>query len=94
MKFIFPQNYNFKNKLFGLMDYLTATINIIWAVLILIFLNIFHFKINIKIGLFITLYFPLLLFSIFGFNNENIIYVFSYLFRFFTNRRIYFFSKD
>ena len=27
MKFIFPQNYNFKNKLLGIIDYSTAFFN-------------------------------------------------------------------
>ena len=30
MKFIFPKNYNFKNKLFGFIDYSTIFINLIW----------------------------------------------------------------
>ena len=29
MKFIFPQNYNFKSKLFGVIDYSTAIFNVI-----------------------------------------------------------------
>ena len=29
MKFIFPQNYNFKNKLFGIIDYTNLFLNII-----------------------------------------------------------------
>ena len=28
MKFIFPQNYNFKNKLFGFLDYSTIFFNL------------------------------------------------------------------
>ena len=31
MKFIFPQNYNFKSKLFGTFDYSTIIINIIFC---------------------------------------------------------------
>ena len=30
MKFIFPQNYNFKNKLFGIIDYSSLIFNIIF----------------------------------------------------------------
>ncbi len=30
MKFIFPRNYNFKAKLFGIFDYFTIIINIIF----------------------------------------------------------------
>lgn len=94
MKFIIPQNYNFKNKLFGFMDYSTAVFNLIWALFVFIIINIFPLSINIKIGLFIFLCFPLLLFSFFGFNNENIVYVFSYIFKFIKNSKVYFYGKD
>lgn len=76
------------------MDYSTAILNIIWAFLILVLINVFHFSLNIKIGLFIFLYFPLLLFSFFGFNNENILYVLSYVFKFVKNSKVYFYGKD
>lgn len=94
MKFIIPQNYDFKNKFLGFMDYSTAVFNVIWALLILCIINIFSFNINIKIGTFIILYFPLLLFSFFGFNNENIVYVLSYILKFIKNSAIYFYGKD
>lgn len=94
MKFIIPQNYAFKNKLFGFMDYSTAVFNIVWALFIFVIINIFPLPINIKIGFFITFYFPLLLFSFFGFNNENILYVFSYILKFIENSRVYFYGKD
>ena len=93
MNFIFPENYNFKNKLFGLFDYSTVIINIIWAFLMFQVAKILPFNLNIKISVFIIFYFPLLLFSIFGFNNENIFYFLSYMIKFVKNRSVYFFSK-
>mgnify|MGYP004654501623 CR=1 FL=1 len=76
------------------MDYSTAALNAIWAFLIIIFLKILPFSLNTEVGIFIILYFPLLLFSILGFNNENILYVLSYLFHFFINSKVYFYGKD
>lgn len=93
MKFIFPQNYNFKNKIFGFIDYSTALINIIWYLIIFLLLNFFSFNLNFKISLFIIFCLPLFLISLIGFNNENILYVFIYMFKFFKNRKIYFYSK-
>ena len=87
MKFIFPQNYNFKNKLFGVLDYNTVIANIIWILIILISINIFFQDLNIKILLFTIFCFPFLLLSVFGFNGENILYVFSYIFRFFIKQK-------
>lgn len=94
MKFIIPQNYDFKNKLLGFMDYSTAVFNVIWALLVFTVAYILPLPINIRIGLFIILYFPLLLFSFFGFNNENILYVLNYLFKFIKNSKVYFYGKD
>lgn len=94
MKFIIPQNYNFKNKLFGFMDYSTAIFNVVWMFLVFLLVSLLNISINIKIGTFITLYFPLLLFSILGFNNENILYVIFYMVKFIANRKVYFFNKD
>ena len=94
MKFIIPQNYIFKNKLFGFMDYSTAIFNVVWALLVFLILKIFPFSLNIKIGAFIMLYFPLLIFSFFGFNNENFLYVLSYIIKFLINSKVYFYGKD
>lgn len=93
MKFIFPENYNFKNKLFGLFDYSTVIINIIWGLIVFKISKTLSFNFNIKISVFMIFYLPLFLFSLFGFNNENIFYFFSYMFKFVRNRKVYFFSK-
>ena len=93
MKFIFPQNYNFKNKLFGVLDYNTVIANIIWALLVFVIINIIFQNLNIKIFLFIIFCFPFLLLSIFGFNGENILYVFSYILKFYIKQKIYFYNK-
>lgn len=93
MKFIFPQNYSFKNKLFGVLDYSTAIINIVWAVFVFCFCNLIFKNLDIKIFLFVVLCLPLLMFSIVGFNHENILYVFIYVVKFFKNRKVYLYMK-
>lgn len=93
MKFIFPQNYNFKSKLFGFIDYSTAILNILWAFIIFIFLRIFNLNIKIKIFIFISFSLPILIFSIVGFNGENILYVFKYIIKYFLKPKIYLFTK-
>lgn len=94
MKFIFPQNYNFNNKLLGFIDYSTALLNVIWYVFIFCLLNLIFSSINTKIFLFIILCFPILLFSIVGFNHENIVYVFIYFFKYINRPKIYLYKKD
>lgn len=92
MKFIFPQNYNFKNKLFGIIDYSTIILNLFWDLFVFVFTNIFD-NLNIKIFLFFVLCFPLLLFSFSGFNGENIIYVMGYIFKFLLKPKLLLFKK-
>ena len=93
MKFIFPQNYNFKNKLFGILDYSTAFVNIAWYAIVFLILHAFISDWTIKIFVFIVLCFPLLLFSFAGFHGENIIYVFSYLFRYLRKQKLFLYKK-
>ena len=93
MKFIFPQNYNFKYKLLGVFDYSTIFLNIIWDVLVFFFISFFH-SLNVKIILFFSLAFPLLLFSFVGFNGESLVYVLSYIFNFLIKQKVFLFEKS
>lgn len=93
MKFIFPQNYNFNSKLFGFIYYSTAILNIVWFSFVFCFINLFFSNLNLKIFLFIVLCFPVLLFSIIGFNHENIIYVFLYVSKYIRNPKVYLYKK-
>lgn len=94
MKFIFPQNFYFKNKLFGFIDYSTIILNIIWDAFVFCLLDLFISNISFKISFFIIFCFPLFLFSIIGFNHENFIYVLTYLFKFIFNKKVYVYSKN
>lgn len=93
MKFIFPKNYAFKNKLFGVFDYSTIFLNIFWACFVFLLLQLFITNLNIKLFIFVILCFPILLFSISGFNGENIVYVFHYLIKFVLKQKVILFSK-
>ena len=93
MKFIFPQNYNFKSKLFGIFDYSIIILNVIWDAFIIFILHIIALNLTIKFFVFIVLCFPLFLFSISGINGENIIYVFRYMTSFIFKQKLYFYNK-
>ena len=93
MKFIFPQNYNFKNKLFGIIDYSSLIFNIIWDLIIFLLINLLFKNTNIKIVIFIIFSLPIFLFTILGFNHENILNVFIYLIKYIKKPKIYFYSK-
>ena len=89
MEFIFPQNYKFNNKLFGVFDYSTIILNVIWGLFLFCFIQLFFVNISFKISFFTILFLPVLIFSIVGFNHENIIYVFLYILKFNQNKKVY-----
>ena len=94
MKFIFPQNFSFKNKLFGFIDYSTVLLNIIWDFFMFCLFDLFIVNISLKISFLIISCFPLFLFSIVGFNHENFIYFLTYLFKFIFSKKLYLYNKD
>ena len=89
MKFIFPQNYKYKNKIFGLIDYSTAIINLIFYIIIYFFINLFFKQIKIKIFIFVLICFPCFLLSIIGSENENIFSIIKYVFKYIKSKKIY-----
>ena len=59
MKFIIPQNFNFNNKLFGIIYYSNLVFIFIWGILIFSIVNFFFKNIDIKIFLWISFVFPI-----------------------------------
>ena len=94
MKFIFPQNYNFRLKLLGFIDYSTAILNVIIWIILYFFINIIFTNLYVKILIFIIICFQLLILSIIGINHENVIYVFLYIIKFLRNRHVYLYIKQ
>lgn len=60
-KYIFPLNYDYLSKLFGLIEYkLLVPLSIFGLTLVLI-LSLFKFSFFIKAGIFISIFFPFFL---------------------------------
>ena len=93
MKFIFPQNYNFKSKLFGIIDYSTAIFCLVWCIIIFLILNLIFNSIQVIISLCIILILPVIIFCIVGFNGENICIVIKYMFFYLIKPKVYVFNK-
>lgn len=94
MNFIIPKNYNFKNKLFGIIDYTTAIFNTIWNVLLYFILKNIEITISIKICIFSSISFPVLLLALIGFNNESPIYTIKYLLNYLKSQKVFLFKKE
>ena len=93
MKFIIPQNYDFKNKVFGIIPYSTLIFNVIWYILVFSILHLFINNWNIKIFLLISLAFPMTLFSIIGVNGESFVFILEYLLKYLIRPKLYLFKK-
>jgi len=94
MKFIFPQNYNFRGKLFGFLDYSSAILISIIGFILYVFISFFNLTLSFKFAIFIILFLPILLLSIVGFNNESLFYVITYITHFLLSPKIYYFKKS
>lgn len=94
MKFIFPKNFDFKSKLFGVFDYFTIIIDIIYFLFVFSLCNLFFSSLYIKTFIIISLCFPILLLSIVGLNNENIFLVLIYILKYFIRPKLYLYNKN
>lgn len=94
MKFIFPKNYNFKYKLLGFIDYTTAVLDVVIGLVLFFIIHLFVSNITSQLYIFIIIFLPIFLFSIFGLARENILSVIYYMFKFFKNRNVYLYNKN
>lgn len=94
MKFIFPKNYKYNAKILGFIDYTTAVVDLIIGVILFFIVNLIFTSLSTKIYVFISLFFPVILFSIIGTNGENIILYLISIIKFMKNRKVYFYIKE
>ena len=87
--YIIPHNYNFKSKLFGIIDYPTAIFNIAFIVILIFVLKLLPFTLLTKSIILIVLYLPLFLISVFGFYSESFLFVFIYIFKYLITPKVY-----
>lgn len=93
MKFIIPQNYNFKNKLFGVIYYSNLVCILMWGILIFSITNIVFQNTDIKVFLFISLVFPVVLINIVGINGESFIDILICIIRYLISPKLYLYKK-
>ena len=93
IKFIFPKNYRFSFKLLGFIDYKTAIFDVLYGAILFFIINLIISNLNFKIYIFISLYFPIVLFSFLGVNDENIIDVIRYLVKYFISQKVILYNR-
>lgn len=87
--FIFPKNYNFKNKIGGVIDYPTAIFNLLFIFLLYKFISIFKLTLTSKLIFISIFYTPIFLVSIFNHNDDNIICIAYYVIKFLVRPKLY-----
>ena len=92
MIYIFPKNYEYKEKLFGIINYSTIIIHAIWIFLIYIVLRNVNIELIYKINILTLLEFPLILYSFLK-KDEELIYKIIYLLNFIIKRKLYLYLK-
>lgn len=93
IKFIFPQNYSFQSKLFGMVNYSTAIFCIVTIILIFFIFKLIFRSLKLIISLSIIFIFPIILFCFIGFNGENILSAIKYILIYIISPKIYVFNK-
>lgn len=94
MNFIIPQNYKYRNKFLGFVDYHTLITNIIFDIILFKLLNIFISDIFIQLIILIIICLPLLLISILFSNNENVFNILLFIFNYVNSPKIYIYNKN
>ena len=94
MKFIFPQNYNFNTKLLGIIEYSVAIADLIWGLLVFVFVNFLFNSLKIKAFLVIILVFPVIIFSVVGVDGENLLCFLLYIIKYLFKQKLYLYEKD
>ena len=87
--YIFPKNYNFKNKIGGVIDYPTAIFNLLFIFLLYKFISIFKLTLTSKLIFISIFYTSIFLVSIFNHNDDNIICIAYYVIKFLVRPKLY-----
>lgn len=93
MKFIFPKNYNYSFKLFGMLSYSSVIFIFVWAFLVYSISSFLFTSFIIKFYFFILLFIPIALFSILNRSNEHIIFIIFYILKYLYRPKVYFYDK-
>ncbi len=91
--FIFPENYNKKEKLLGVFDYRALFVIGILGIFAFKLLKIFEINIKIKISLFLMFTLFPAIFMFVGINGENMMDITKYAVKFYTKERVYLYRK-
>lgn len=92
-QYIFPANYNRKEKLLGMIEYKTLIVIGGWGGILLYLLKLFSWNWVIKLYIFLLLFGIPSIFLLIGFNGENMVDVMVYLIKYLIAPKAYVYQK-
>lgn len=93
VKYIIPKNYDFKPKLFGIIEYkLGVFVSALILILILIFKNI-NIAAIMKLQIIITIVAPIIMLGTIGVRGEKFFDIFKLLLSYYLKPKVYFYTK-
>lgn len=93
MRFIFPKNYKYRAKIFGFIDYITAIVDAFIGLVLFWILKIFIKKFSTRLYVFVIVFIPIILFTVFIADGENIISYLVRIIKFIKRRGVYLYGK-
>lgn len=91
--FIFPTNYNRKEKFLGMLDYKIISIIAVWGAIVFFILKAASCGTLMKIYLFLFVFGMPSILMLVGFNGENMADVLRYLLRYLISPKAYIYKK-
>ena len=92
-QYIFPANYNRKEKFLGIIEYKTLSVIGVWGGIILFLLKFFSWAWLVKMYIFLFVFGIPTIFLLIGFNGENMVDVGVYLIKYLTSPKAYVYQK-
>lgn len=93
-EFVFPQNYDIKPKILGIIEVETLFIYIMIVVLTYFITSFLTENIILKIQILIITLLPPLILMVNGIKGESLIYVVKYMIKYFFKKKVYLYQKD
>lgn len=92
MIYIFPKNYEYKEKIFGIISYSTVIIHSIWIFILYSILKNINIELIYKINILTLFELPLVIYNYLK-TDEDLIYKLFYIVKFVMKSKIYIFKK-
>ena len=94
MKYIIPKNYDFKPKLFGIIEYRFGIFVLSLSFILIFVLNNINILAIIKIQILLLIIIPILMIGTIGVRGEKLFDILKILLLYALKQKVFFFSKE